>query len=228
MGEPVLIFTSICLSVIVLYLESKHKFVFIMDFILQHLIPYILFYKYIALFIIAFLAAFIVPIPSGNVLMIASGFASIGYLNIFWIIIISIIGNILGDNLGYFLARRYGKEMLFRIGFRRILESKTFKKIEIKFNEHPGSIILASRFEVFSTLSVNLLSGISKTNYKKYLLYESIGSIIQVTFYSMIGYLFVTSLGSFNSKLSWIIFVIFAVIVVVVFLNKRIKKYIFK
>lgn len=199
-----------------------------MDFILQNLIPYILFYKYIALFIIAFLAAFIIPIPSGNILMIASGFASTGYLNIFWIIIISIAGNILGDNLGYFLARKYGQEVLSRIGFRRILESKTLKKIEIKFNEHPGFIILSSRFEVLSTLSVNLLSGISKTNYKKYLLFESIGSIMQVTFYSMVGYLFVTSLGSFNRELSWIIFIVFVVIVVIVFLNKRIKKYIFK
>jgi len=199
-----------------------------MDFILQNLIPYILFYKYIALFIIAFLAAFIIPIPSGNILMIASGFASTGYLNIFWIIIISIAGNILGDNLGYFLARKYGQEVLSRIGFRRILESKTLKKIEIKFNEHPGFIILSSRFEVLSTLSVNLLSGISKTNYKKYLLFESIGSIMQVTFYSMVGYLFVTSLGSFNRELSWIIFIVFVVIVVIVFFNKRIKKYIFK
>jgi len=199
-----------------------------MDFILQNLIPYILFYKYIALFIIAFLAAFIIPIPSGNILMIASGFASTGYLNIFWIIIISIAGNILGDNLGYFLARKYGQEVLSRIGFRRILESKTLKKIEIKFNEHPGFIILSSRFEVLSTLSVNLLSGISKTNYKKYLLFESIGSIMQVTFYSMVGYLFVTSLGSFNRELSLIIFIVFVVIVVIVFFNKRIKKYIFK
>lgn len=192
-----------------------------MDFVTQNLIPYILFYKYITLFIIAFLAAFIVPIPSGNLLMIASGFASVGYLNIFWIIIISIIGNILGDNLSYFMARRYGVGVLNRIGFKRILNSKTFKKLEKKFNEHPGSIILASRFEVLSTLSINLLSGISKTDYKKFLIHETIGSIAQVTFYSIIGYLFVTSINSFGSKLSGIIFIIFIGVVFIAFFGKK-------
>ncbi len=192
-----------------------------MDFVTQNLIPYILLYKYITLFVVAFLAAFIVPIPSGNLLMIASGFASVGYLNIFWIIIISVIGNILGDNLSYFIARRYGIKVLNKIGFRRILNSKTFKKLEDKFNEHPGSIILASRFEVLSTLSINLLSGISKTNYKKFLIHEVVGSIAQVTFYSVIGYLFVTSINSFGSKLSGIIFVVFIVMILIVFLGKK-------
>jgi membrane protein DedA with SNARE-associated domain len=191
------------------------------DFVTQNLIPYILLYKYITLFVVAFLAAFIVPIPSGNLLMIASGFASVGYLNIFWIIIISVIGNILGDNLSYFIARRYGIKVLNKIGFRRILNSKTFKKLEDKFNEHPGSIILASRFEVLSTLSINLLSGISKTNYKKFLIHEVVGSIAQVTFYSVIGYLFVTSINSFGSKLSGIIFVVFIVMILIVFLGKK-------
>ena len=192
-----------------------------MDFVTQNLIPYILLYKYITLFVVAFLAAFIVPIPSGNLWMIASGFASVGYLNIFWIIIISVIGNILGDNLSYFIARRYGIKVLNKIGFRRILNSKTFKKLEDKFNEHPGSIILASRFEVLSTLSINLLSGISKTNYKKFLIHEVVGSIAQVTFYSVIGYLFVTSINSFGSKLSGIIFVVFIVMILIVFLGKK-------
>lgn len=192
-----------------------------MDFVIQNLIPYILFYKYITLFIVAFLAAFIVPIPSGNLLMIASGFASIGYLNIFWIIIISIIGNILGDNLSYFMARRYGVEVLNKIGFKKILNSHTFKKLEIKFNEHPGFIILASRFEVLSTLSINLLSGISRTNYKKFLIHEIIGSISQVIFYSIIGYLFVISINSFGNKLSGIIFVIFIILIFIVFWGKK-------
>jgi membrane protein DedA with SNARE-associated domain len=123
--------------------------------------------------------------------------------------------------LSYFIARRYGIKVLNKIGFRRILNSKTFKKLEDKFNEHPGSIILASRFEVLSTLSINLLSGISKTNYKKFLIHEVVGSIAQVTFYSVIGYLFVTSINSFGSKLSGIIFVVFIVMILIVFLGKK-------
>lgn len=187
-----------------------------MDFLIQNIIPYLLLYKYIAIFIIAFIAAFMLPIPSGNVLMISSGFASVGYLNIYLIIIISIVANILGDNLGYWVARRYGREVLSHIGFRRILESKIFLQIENKFNNHPGFFIFASRFEVISTLSVNLLSGISKTPYRKYLLYESLGSISQVCFYSLIGYFFADSWDSVNTTVGKIMLVFFLVIILLI------------
>jgi membrane protein DedA with SNARE-associated domain len=187
-----------------------------MSAILQALISYILLYKYTSLFVISFIAAFIVPIPSGNVLMVSSGFASVGYLNIYWVIIISIIGNILGDNLGYWIARIYGKEVLSRIGFRRVLESNNFKKIENKFNKNPGFIVFASRFEVISTLSVNLLSGVSKTNYKKYFIYESIGSITQVCFFSFMGYFFADSWQSINTTIGRVVLVL--VLIFILFL----------
>lgn len=197
-----------------------------MDYIIQHIIPYLLLYKYITIFIIAFAAAFIVPIPSGNVLMISSAFASAGYFNIFLIISISIVGNILGDNLGYWVARIYGRDFLSHIGLRRVLESKSFKDIEYKFNRHPGVIIFISRFEVLSTLSVNLLSGISKTNYKKYLIHESIGSISQVTMYSLIGYFFADSWESINTTIGRIALVLGLIIIFILisFGKKKLKR----
>lgn len=185
-----------------------------MDFIVQHIIPYLLLYKYVTIFIIAFLAAFIIPIPSGNVLMIASGFASVGYFSLPGVIIISIIGNILGDNLGYWTARRYGQNILSKIGFARILKSKKLGNIEDVFNNHPGFIIFASRFEVLSTLSVNLLSGLGKTNYKKYFIHESLGSIAQVTMYSLIGYFFADSWGSINTTIGRITLVLGLVLII--------------
>jgi len=184
-----------------------------MSFILQTIVPYLLLYKYVTIFTIAFGAAFIVPIPSGSILMAASAYASAGYFNIYLVIILSIIGNILGDNFGYWVARKYGREVLFRIGFRRILESDIFKTIDDKFNKHPGFIIFISRFEVLSTLSVNLLSGVGKTYYKKYLLHEVLGSISQVCFYSLIGYFFAENWQSINTTIGKISLVIGLIVV---------------
>lgn len=92
-----------------------------MDFLLQNLLIYLALYKYTTVFVISFLAAFIVPIPSGSLLMAASAYARFGYFDIYTIIFISIIANILGDNAGYFLARKYGYEVLSKFGFKRIL-----------------------------------------------------------------------------------------------------------
>lgn len=193
-----------------------------MDFILQNLIPYLILYKYTTIFVISFAAALVVPIPSGSLLMAAAAYARFGYFDIYWVIILSIIANILGDNMGYWIARMYGRDVLSRIGFRRILASNNFKNIEDKFNRHPGFIIFASRFEVLSTLSVNLLSGISKIPYKKYLAHEIPGSIIQVGVYSMIGYLFADNWQSISSTIGRVTLII--VLVLVLFLISISKK----
>jgi membrane protein DedA with SNARE-associated domain len=197
-----------------------------MSFLLQTLIPYLLLYKYITIFLIAFGAAFIVPIPSGSILMAASAFVRIDYFNLYLVIMLSIIGNILGDNLGYWTARCYGKEVLSKVGFRRVLESKNFINVEDKFNKRPSLIIFASRFEVLSTLSVNLLSGISKTSYKKYLLSESIGSVAQVCMYSMIGYFFADSWESINTTAGRVSFLVGVglVLIIIFWVKKNFKK----
>jgi len=179
-----------------------------MDTIVQNIIPYLLIYKYVTVFVISFIAAFILPIPSGSILMAASSFSRLDFLQLHWIIIVSIIGNIVGDNLGYLVARRYGEDILSKIGFRRILNSKTLKNIEKRFNQYPGFIIFISRFEVLSTLSVNLLSGISKTNYKKYFIHEAIGTVLQVLFYALVGYLFASSWEYVNTTIGRVMAII--------------------
>ena len=40
--------------------------------------------------------------------------------------------HVIGDNLGYWLARRYGTRVLYNLGFRKRMESPNYKKLEIK------------------------------------------------------------------------------------------------
>lgn len=193
-----------------------------MDFIIQNLIPYLLLYKYVTIFVISFFAAFVLPIPSGNLLMIASAFSRLGYFDFYLVILISVMANILGDNLGYWVARFYGKKVLSKIGFKRILNSKKFKEIESRFRDHPGAVIFVSRFEVLSTLSINLLSGISKTSYRKYFMHESIGSVSQVCFYGSIGYFFSYGWQFASTPISKIGLIVgFVVIILVVALGRK-------
>ena len=197
-----------------------------MDFLIQNILPYILIYKYFALFLISFLAAFMLPIPSGSLLMAASAFSSQGYFNIWWVVIVSILGNILGDSVWYVLAYVYGKKFLNKIGFHRILESSKFKLIEGKFTRHPGFIIFISRFEVLSTLSVNLLSGLGKLSYRKYLLPELVGTFMQVGIYAALGYFFEDNWQSVNTIVGKVTIIILFVFIaaLLVFSNKLLAR----
>ena len=193
-----------------------------MDFLVQDILSYVLIYKYIALFAISFFAAFIIPIPSGSVLMAISAFASIGYFDIGLVVLISIIGNILGDNFAYFLSYKFGKKLISKIGLNFILKSDKFITIEDKFKKHPGFIIFASRFEVLSTLFVNYLSGLGHVSYRKYLWHEITGTIAQISLYSLIGFLFGYNLQSVTSVMDKI-FLCVALILIILFITYREK-----
>jgi len=155
-----------------------------MEIILNPLLSFLLLYNYVALFGITYLAALALPVPSAATLMASAAFASQGYFNFFWVIIVACLGNIMGDNTGYWLARRYGRSILYRVGFKRVLDSSNFQSIEKQVKCRPALIVFFSRFQVWATLSVNLISGLSKMRYASYLFYEVLGEIIQVTMFA--------------------------------------------
>ncbi len=193
-----------------------------MNFLIQILLPYLLLYKYWAIFSITLVAALILPIPPGTLLMASAAFASQGYLSFGWVVVVGIAGNIAGDNLGYWLAWRYGKKALHKIGFGKILDSEKYKNIERRIRKKPGALIFFSRFEVFSNLAVNLIAGLGKVPYRKYLLYEGIGEVFQVTLYCGIGYFVGDNWQEINALIGRFLLLIILVgaIFVIIFWNK--------
>ncbi len=170
-----------------------------MDFLLHTLLSYLLLYKYTALFLVTLLAAIALPIPSAATLMAASAFASQGYLNISWVLFTASLGNILGDSIGYWLARKFGKPIFYLAGLRKVIDSPQLQVVERFVKKRPGLVIFISRFEVLATLSVNCISGLGKLSYKKFLAYEITGEITQVCMYAAIGYIFGSNWESVNS-----------------------------
>ena len=170
-----------------------------MDLLAQVILPYILLYKYTALFIVTFLASLAVPIPAGSLLIASAAFASQGYFNIYLLLFVVVIANLLGDNISYWLARIYGEKVLSRVPFiKKILNSKNFIVIERNIAKRPGLVIIISRFEVISTLTINFICGLGRTTYKKFMKYEIIGTFCSVFFYAFIGYTFGDSWQAVN------------------------------
>ena len=153
------------------------------------ILSYVLLYKYTALFAFTFAGAFIAPVPTTTVLVAASAFASQGYFNFYLVIGVALAGNIAGDNLGYFLAHRYGRRLLLRIGFGRILRSDKYQLVEDYIVSHPGALIYFSRFLTGLDPAVNILAGLSNIPYRTYLGYDLWGEFSYVLLYAFIGFL---------------------------------------
>ncbi len=162
-----------------------------MDLLVQAILPFVLLYKYWAIFIITFLASLAIPVPAGTLLIASAAFASQGYFNLFTLLIVVILANLIGDNISYWMARLYGEKVLSKIYFiKKILNSKNFNIIERNISKRPGFVIILSRFEVISTLTINFICGLGRTTFKKFMIYEIIGTFSSVLFYAIIGYSF--------------------------------------
>jgi len=194
-----------------------------MNSLVDLVLPYILLYKYLAIFCVTLIAALAFPIPPGTLLMASSAFASQGYLSFFWVVVFGSLGNIVGDNIGYWLARYYGKQVLIKLGFRKMLESDNYMKVEQRFKRRPGLIIFITRFEVFANLAVNILSGLSKVPYRKYLFFEVTGEVVQVLLYCSIGYLVGDNWQLISKSINQLFLLLLFVVIlfIVVFWRKR-------
>jgi membrane protein DedA with SNARE-associated domain len=197
-----------------------------MSSILQHIISFVLVYRYVGLFVISFLSSLGIPVPAAITAIAAAAFASQGYLNIIILIVIGALGNILGDLTMYWLVRLYGKRVLYWLGLRKIAESVALKDVESTVNRYSAFVIIASRFQDQATTIVNIISGLGRMKIKRFAWLISIGDVIQITFYVLLGYLFADNWQAIYGavgKLSWIIALIVA-LVVVIFATQLMKK----
>ncbi|EKD30348.1 MAG: hypothetical protein ACD_78C00083G0003 [uncultured bacterium (gcode 4)] len=151
----------------------------------------LLIYKYAILFLVIFIASFGFPIPATALLIAAGAFAAQGYFDVYTIFFYGFFASILGDIAGYFVSLRYGRDILIRIGFKSLLASQKFQTLEILFSRHSALTIFSSRFLTTSLgPTVNILAGITKIPYRKFLFYDITGELIYITLFSGLGYIF--------------------------------------
>ena len=189
-----------------------------MNFLVQLILPYILLYKYVALFLITFFASIALPVPAGTLLVASSAFASQGYFNIYIVILVAMLASILGDNVCYWLTYFFGLKVMYFLGFKKILDSKDFNIVEKRIREKPGFVVFISRFDVITSLLVNFISGVSKMSYKKYMLFEAAGTLVSTLFYALAGYLFGDSWQVVNNLIGNFSIIFFLSIALLLFL----------
>ena len=161
-----------------------------MDSLLQPLLTFVLLYKYYAIFLLTFVGAVAAPIPSGSILIASAFFVTQGYLDFMPLFISGLLGNVIGDNLGFFLAQKYGQTFFKKIGLRKMIESTVYKNLELKIAEFPITTVFTSRFMSVITPAVNVVAGMAKMPFWTFFWIEVAGVFVEVLFMTGCGYIF--------------------------------------
>jgi len=148
-------------------------------------------WSYVVIFLVAALecAAFVGLLVPGESLMLATGFfAQQGLLDLDAVIVVGTLGAIVGDNIGYQLGCRLGREWLLRHGARFGLKPERLDKAEAFFARHGPKAVFFGRFVGFARALVPFVAGASRMRYRQFIVYNAIGAVLWTLGCVLLGY----------------------------------------
>ncbi len=147
-------------------------------------------FGYIALLFITFAESgiFIGFFLPGDSLLFSAGFlASQGHLNIIWVLVLSFIGAVAGDSVGYTFGRQVGPR-LFRKKDSILFHKDHLKRAQAFYEKHGGKTIILARFLPFIRTFAPIVAGIGSMKYSQFAFYNVLGGFLWAVGLSLAGY----------------------------------------
>ncbi|HNP75005.1 MAG TPA: DedA family protein [bacterium] len=153
-----------------------------------------------------YLIVFFGAVAGGEIFILAASFmASLGYFNIYAVVLISLAGIILSDSLWYLLGRK-GKNFILTCKNWLCLKNYHNRLLDRYFNSHYGKLIILSKFVYGTRIVTMITSGYKKVPYRKFFYYNLLSIIIWIIIVVSLGYLLGFSwnrLSEYNSYIKY-------------------------
>ncbi len=150
------------------------------------------------------LFGFIFP---GDTLLLAAGFfAGQGKLPIVWLIVVTVVAAVLGDNVGYRIGRNLGPKFFNRkngLLFRRDYIEKT----QAFYNKHGGKTIVIARFVAYIRTFAPVVAGMGKMQWQLFAFYNFFGGLFWGVGLPMVGYLIGSSFPGIDRYFIWFLII---------------------
>jgi membrane protein DedA with SNARE-associated domain len=131
-------------------------------------------------------AGVVVP---GETLVIVGGFyARIGELWLPAVSLVAVSGAIIGDNIGYWIGRRYGRGFLERHGRKLFVTPERLLAAERYYAGHGGKTVFLGRFVPVVRSVGFIVAGVAHMPWRRFLVYDVAGAVIWGVGHTMLGY----------------------------------------
>jgi membrane protein DedA with SNARE-associated domain len=164
----------------------------VLDRIIESLRPYLEApWGYIIVGLAVFLensvgAGVIVP---GETLVILGGFyARVGNLWLPLVTVVVVACAVAGDNIGYFIGRRYGRGFLERHGKKLFVTPERLGKAERYYEQHGGKTVFLGRFIPVVRSVGFIVAGVARMEWRTFIVYDVAGAAIWGVGHTMLGY----------------------------------------
>ena len=131
--------------------------------------------------------------------------AGLGTLDLWAVTGVLYLGGILGDNASYWIGRRYGQGLFSRLShlpwFGRLLHAENYRRGIEFFRRRGAFAVLAARFSGPLSWVMPALAGVFRLDYLTFVRYNTLGVVLGIGQFILLGYFFGTHLASI---LNWL------------------------
>jgi len=126
-------------------------------------------------------------LPGDSFLFTAGLLASRDLVGLWSVLILGLIGAVLGNNLGYWLGKKYG-EPLFEKGHSKLFRPEHLKKTHKYYGRYGAVTIVLARFIPIVRTIAPVFAGIGEMRYAIFFIYNIIGALLWVLGLTLAGY----------------------------------------
>jgi membrane-associated protein len=148
-------------------------------------------FVYAILFIIIFCETGLVIIPflpGDSLLFAVGGFAALGSLNLWLLILLMWLAAALGDSFNYFVGNLIGEQVYTRD--YKYIRREYIDRTHAFFEKYGGTAIVLARFAPILRTFTPFIAGVGKMNYPRFLFFNIAGGLLWVTICILCGYFF--------------------------------------
>src|SRR5437588_8682804 len=129
-----------------------------------------------------------IPSPGETALIAAAVLASQGKLQIWLVILIGAASAIVGDNIGYFLGRKLGREVLEARGPFQTHRRRALAAGDRFFSRHGTWTVFFGRWIALIRIATAWLAGINEMPFHTFFAWNAFGGITWAITYGLVGY----------------------------------------
>ena len=147
---------------------------------------------YAAIFVIVVLGNVGLPVPEETVLTVSGYLAWQGHLRLSVVVLVAIVSAVTGDNLGYWLGRRYGQRLLNRLMAASPERAERARAFVLR---HGMLAVFAARFVTGLRFMAGPLAGSSGLAPARFVIANALGAVVYVPIVVGAGYAIGYGLG---------------------------------
>ena len=175
------------------------------DQLLDRLVPLFSNWGYLIVFAGVFLESIFLTgwlAPGTTVILIGGFFAAQGELNIFMLWTTSVVAALLGDNVGYFIGRRMGRETAERYDRKPRLR-RGMQRSQRFFKRYGGITVLFGRMISGVDAFIPVTAGMNGMPHWRYMAYDIPGAMLWSGVFCALGYFFGENWQAIDKVINW-------------------------